>query len=98
MGVGDSNIKIIQEKVKANILVRGSEMYLDGNKNDLKIIESIVNQMMVSINNKGYLDQESLKINLETLMIDESILIDNQVSNMLIKVIKYEMNLLSNDN
>ena len=31
-------------------------------------------------------------------IIDESKLIDNQVSNMLIKVIKYEMNLLSNDN
>ena len=31
-------------------------------------------------------------------IVDESILINNQVSNMLIKVIKYEMSLLSNDN
>tara|TARA_B100001029_G_C15044833_1_gene446347 strand:- start:91 stop:999 length:909 start_codon:yes stop_codon:yes gene_type:complete len=77
MGVGDSNIKIIQEKVKANILVRGSEMHLDGNKNDIKIIESIVNQMMISINNKGYIDQESIKLNLETLMIDEPISIND---------------------
>ena len=31
-------------------------------------------------------------------IVDESLLIDNQVSNMLIKVIKYEMNLILNDN
>jgi len=54
MGVGDHNIKTIQETVKAQIVVRGSAMHLDGSKDDIKLIELVVNEMMLTINNKGF--------------------------------------------
>ena len=58
MGIGDKNIKTIQEKVETQIVVRGSAMQLDGNKDDIKLIESVVNEMMLTINNKGLLSRK----------------------------------------
>ena len=47
LGMRDQNIKIIQEKVKAQIVVRGSAMQVDGEKDDIKLVESVVNEMML---------------------------------------------------
>jgi phosphate starvation-inducible PhoH-like protein len=60
MGVGDQNIKSIQENVSAQIVVRGSTIHLDGNKNEIHLIESVVNEMMLAINNKGYIDPSEI--------------------------------------
>ena len=67
MGVGDHNIKTIQETVKAQIVVRGSAMHLDGNKDDIKLIELVVNEMMLTINNKGFVEQEDIRDYLASL-------------------------------
>ena len=60
MGVGDQNIKTIQENVAAQIVVRGSTIHLDGNKNEIHLIESVVNEMMLAINNKGYIEPSEI--------------------------------------
>ena len=60
MGVGDQNIKTIQENVAAQIVVRGSTVHLDGNKNEIHLIESVVNEMMLAINNKGYIEPSEI--------------------------------------
>ncbi|MBC8257109.1 MAG: PhoH family protein [Candidatus Marinimicrobia bacterium] len=67
MGVGDQNIKTIQETVKTQIVVRGSEMHLDGNKEDVKLIEMVVNEMMLTINNKGFVVPEDIRDYLASL-------------------------------
>jgi phosphate starvation-inducible PhoH-like protein len=61
MGVGDKNIKTIQEKVDAQIVVRGNDMQLDGSEDDIKLIESVVIEMMFTINNKGYVEPEDIR-------------------------------------
>ena len=61
MGVGDQNIKIIQKNVDAQIVVRGSTIHLDGKKNEILLIESVVNEMMLSINNKGYIEPSEIQ-------------------------------------
>ena len=53
LGIGDQNIKTIQEQIKAQIVVRGSTMQLDGRKEEIKLIELVVNVMMLTIYNKG---------------------------------------------
>ena len=55
MGVGDKNIKIIQEQVDTQIVVRGSNMQLVGKKDEILLIESVVAEMMLTINNKGFI-------------------------------------------
>ncbi len=67
MGIGDNNIKTIQEKVKTQIVVRGSAMQLDGNRDDIMLIESIVNEMMLTINNKGFVEPEDIRSYLASL-------------------------------
>jgi len=67
LGIGDQNIKTIQEKVKAQIVVRGSAMQLDGTKADIKLVESVVNVMMLTINNKGSVEPEEIQTYLESL-------------------------------
>ena len=44
--------------MEAKIVVRGSDMQLDGTKGDIKIIELVVNEMMLTINNKGFIEPE----------------------------------------
>ena len=73
MGIGDNNIKTIQEKVKAQIVVRGSTMQLEGSKNDIQIIESVVNEMMLSINKKGFVEPEDIRSYLVSLTNGESV-------------------------
>ena len=38
MGVGDQNIKAIQENVETQIVVRGNSIHLEGKKNELQLI------------------------------------------------------------
>jgi len=60
MGVGDQNIKTIQENVSTQIVVRGSTIHLEGKKDEIRLIESIVNEMMLAINNKGYIEPSEI--------------------------------------
>ena len=67
MGIGDQNIKTIQETVKTQIVVRGYAMHLDGDKEDVKLIEMIVKEMMFTINNKGFVLPEDIREYLASL-------------------------------
>ena len=48
-------------------MVRGSAMQLDGTKTDIKLVESVVNEMMLTINNKGFIEPEEIRTYLESL-------------------------------
>ena len=60
MGVGDQNIKIIQDNLDTQIVVRGSTIHLDGKKDEIRLIESVVNEMMLTINQKGYIETSEI--------------------------------------
>ena len=49
-------------------MVRGSAMQLDGTKADIKLVESVVNEMMLTINNKGFIEPEEIRTYLESLV------------------------------
>ena len=72
MGVGDQNIKTIQENVATQIVVRGSTIHLDGKKDDISLIESVVNKMMQSINLKGDIGISEIQRFLSSKLNDES--------------------------
>ena len=56
VGVGDQNIKVIQANIPAQVIVRGTDVYLDGEKNAISLAEMVINQMILTINNKGYIE------------------------------------------
>ena len=43
-------------------------MQLDGTKTDIKLVESVVNEMMLTINNKGFIEPEEIRTYLESLI------------------------------
>ena len=60
-GTQDKNIKLIESKFNSKIVLRGDQLYLDGNKNELNFLESLINDMIFTINQKGYI--ENIDIN-----------------------------------
>ena len=50
------NIKLIENNFSSKIVLRGNELYLDGKKNELIILESLVNDIIFTIAQKGFID------------------------------------------
>ena len=73
MGVGDENIRVIQQNVEAQIVVRGSSIQLEGKKDELQLIESVINEMMLAINQKGYISPDEIHQYLFSISNDELI-------------------------
>ena len=61
VGMRDENIKILESKFEAKIVVRGNAVSLDGKKDELKIIESIFIDMISTISQKGFVDTDDVK-------------------------------------
>ena len=61
VGMRDENIKILESKFEAKIVVRGNAVSLDGKKAELEIIESIFNDMISTISQKGFVDTDDVK-------------------------------------
>ena len=62
VGAKDENIKLIENNFKSKIVLRGNKLFLDGDKNELLIIESLVNDIIFTINQKGYIDSSDISI------------------------------------
>ena len=54
-GVEDSNLQFIENSFKGKIVLRGNELHFDGNKIECKQIESLVNDIIYTINLKGFI-------------------------------------------
>ena len=61
VGMRDENIKILESKFEAKIVVRGNAVSLDGKKAELEIIESIFIDMISTISQKGFVDTDDVK-------------------------------------
>ena len=61
VGMRDENIKILESKFEAKIVVRGNAVSLDGKKAELVIIESIFIDMISTISQKGFVDTDDVK-------------------------------------
>ena len=55
-GIDDVNLKAIEKKfLETKFVLRGNELVLDGKKKALDNIESLINDIIYTINIKGYL-------------------------------------------
>ena len=61
LGTNDQNLKILEKEFKSTITVRGTEMILDGNKAENEIIQSIIKDMQITANRKGYVDEDDVR-------------------------------------
>ena len=60
VGLNDQNIKVLESHYDSKIVVRGSSMKLEGEKEEINHIEMVVQNMMTIINKKGSLGIEDV--------------------------------------
>ncbi len=65
-GIQDKNIKLIEKEFDSKIVLRGNQLYLDGEKNELKLLESLVHDMIFTINQKGFIDNADIHTLIES--------------------------------
>ena len=75
-GVNDQNIKIIDTNFESNIVLRGNKLIVEGAKKDIEKLEILINDMLFTINKKGFIDKNDLSI-----LIHSSSNINNSTSN-----------------
>ena len=60
-GPADSNLAFIENKIKAKMMLRGNEIHLNGSKNDITKAESLINDMVYTINLKGFINEDDIE-------------------------------------
>ena len=62
-GINDINLRAIEKKfVDTKFVLRGNELVLDGKKKEIDNIESLVNDIIYTINIKGFLDKDDIEL------------------------------------
>ena len=60
-GPGDANLKIIEENFSSQIIVRGNEIKIHGDKTEVPFIYELFQEMGITLDRKGSLDQKDIK-------------------------------------
>lgn len=60
LGVADSNIRLLNETFSTKILIRGSNVTLDGGKNDVELVHEIIYEMIQTLSRKGSLTKKDV--------------------------------------
>ena len=78
VGLNDGNIKLLEDHFKSKIVVRGNNMNVDGDKNEINHIELVVRNMLTLINKQGSLSVDDVNdlLSFDNLK-DKEIIIDN---------------------
>ena len=61
-GAGDENIKIIEDYFNSKIVLRGNSLIVDGLKKEINEIELLVENIIYTITNKGFIDSKDIDI------------------------------------
>ena len=61
LGTNDQNLKILEKEFKSTITVRGTTMILNGSQDEAMLIEKIVQDMQITANRKGYVDEDDVR-------------------------------------
>jgi phosphate starvation-inducible PhoH-like protein len=67
IGTNDKNIKLIENNFNTNIVVRGNQIKLDGNKDEIIILNKIFNNMLSTIEKRGYVEESDVQILIENI-------------------------------
>ena len=61
IGVGDANLRVLEDHFASQIIVRGNEFHIDGEKNEVEAIGHLVHEMSQTLNRKGSLTQKNIQ-------------------------------------
>ena len=64
IGSNDKNIKLLEDNFSTDIIVRGTKIKLDGDKNEIELLDKIFNNMLYTVEKKVMLKKRMYKISL----------------------------------
>lgn len=67
IGTNDKNIKLIENNFNTSIVVRGNQIKLDGNKDEIIILSKIFNNMLLTIEKRGFVEESDVQILIENV-------------------------------
>ena len=83
-GSNDKNIKLIEQNFTASIVMRGTEVKLDGKKDEINIISNIFNNMINVIESKGHIDESEMQTFIDTTTEESSIIKKENIKDKII--------------
>ncbi len=60
LGVGDGNLRLIEDTFPGQIIARGNKIHLDGLEKDINIVHAVIHEMMQTLNRKGSLTKKDV--------------------------------------
>ena len=76
-GAGDQNIKFIEKQFKSNIVLRGNELLVDGDKDEIQLIEKLINNIVSVISRKESIDISDIEILINSQFSENNIMDDS---------------------
>ena len=61
IGSNDKNIKLLENNFSTDIIIRGTQIKLDGNKDEIKLLDKILNSMLYTVEKKGYVEESDVQ-------------------------------------
>ena len=83
-GMEDQNMKTIENNFNSKVVLRGNELHIDGNKKELDDIESLVNDIVFTINQKGFIDNKDIDILINSSSKNNTKLNNNKPDNIIL--------------
>ena len=83
-GVNDKNIKLIEDNFSTGIVIRGSKIKLDGDKQEIDIISKIFSNMLNVIEKKGYVEENEIEHFIKNTTIKSELVDENSIDNKVI--------------
>ena len=83
-GVNDKNIKLIEDNFSTGIVIRGSKIKLDGDKQEIDIISKIFSNMLNVIEKKGYVEENEVEHFIKNTTIKSELVDENSIDNKVI--------------
>ena len=60
IGANDKNIKILEDSFSTKIVIRGSQIKLNGKKSEIEVLSNILNNMLTLVEKKGHIDERDV--------------------------------------
>ena len=61
LGVGDANIKLIEQSIPAKIIARGEQIKLQGKESDVLRASEVLHEMMQTLSSRGDLNKKDVQ-------------------------------------
>ncbi|MDP7036592.1 MAG: PhoH family protein [Candidatus Marinimicrobia bacterium] len=83
IGVGDVNLRVLEDHFASQIIVRGNEFHIDGENKEVEAIGHLVHEMSQTLNRKGSLTQKNVQDLIRITYNENKKQIDNSVNNVI---------------